>query len=188
MTPAAQNVENNPKNSMTQESIVMELGDINLDLDSDKEIHYGERNALYHTAGYICNRISKEHKLCEQDILALGSWSSNTTSIYSKYSKFKTYIGMTSDKSFFYVTDSTFLFFFKMEKIFRVIYKSQSNSAAMQKTFTSLVKTEENNFPVCHQLLDRIISKYFLFRVRINNRRTLAKKKDFSSLSMSNRL
>jgi hypothetical protein len=78
------------------------------DKTSNLQLNLAEQNCLYNIAGYIVSRVMKYEKVCDECVASVGSKESNNLS-YAKLVSLREY----KKNCLFYVSDNTFLFFFK---------------------------------------------------------------------------
>lgn len=140
-----------------------------------------EMNILYYVSGYIISSIKKNEKVCDYCI----NFTKSPTVLYRDYNLL-TRIKENKQKPFFYETIETFQFFIQMERIFRLYYAQLSSVNINLKAFF-LTKFGEIqiSLPDCHNLKNKIINRFYIFRVRNSYGKKMLNKKVYGSKSVA---
>lgn len=141
-----------------------------------------DRNILNHVAGYIISSIIKNQKTCKECVQCVGSKKADLTT-YNRLTSVRCY----KTETLFFVNKQTFMFFMEMEQIFRSYVDSNTeNSTNLHTFFTQKFNNISYLVPDCHKLKSKIISRYALFRLKINSKKLKPQRKSlFSSKTMA---
>lgn len=150
------------------------------------ELHYNnsELNSLYSIIGYIVSSIKKTSKTCTVCINSLGSRNYNESmKDMARLTKLKAY----KSNTLFFCNSHTFSFVCEMERIFKANFHNLKNSHANVKS--SLINAIQNqlmniDFPNCHNIKTKLISRFVMFRLKIASKNNLSKKKIYASKTM----
>lgn len=142
-----------------------------------------ELNSLYNIAGYIINSISKTCKICNKCLKSVGSKTALPYS-FTKFVQLKCY----TKNSLFFVNVETFKIFIKFEHLFRYYSKYFNKMQNVSQKLFLISKCNEikaNHIFDCHSLHEKIITRFIVFRLKIFNKKNVAKSKKFDSKSMA---
>lgn len=142
-----------------------------------------EQNVLHHITGYIISSIVKNQKTCRTCVSAIASRRRcNVSNMYNKLTAWRCY----KQDTLYFMNRQAFEFFQQMELMFRA-YKSTElfNSGLNLKDFL-VQKFEEIEFelPICHMLKRKIITRFVLFKLKVNSIKP-RKTKVYSSKTMA---
>lgn len=179
----SENVENLRQNVQSLPCVVQNL------LPSEASpLNNIEKNALYRVAGYLINSIKKNSKTCDSCIASAGSRESSKFANveFAKFVAWKEF----QENLLFYVNEATFNFFQCADQIYRdwkPIVEKMKNINVFEFFSCRLEAIECDHILKCHNLRDKILRRFILFCLRINNK---AKKKEktekkFNSKSMA---
>lgn len=129
-------------------------------------LNSSELNSLYNVSGYIVQSIQKTSKTCSTCISAVGS----KTPMYETFTRFTNFQCFREDTLFF-CSEETFQFFVEMENIFVMFLPSVSvQDVNLKQFYFKEMSKLELNIPDCHELKTKIISRYIVYRLKINSK------------------
>jgi len=153
--------------------------------EPDMNLCNGELNSLYNVCGYIIHSIKQKSKLCSFCLSSVGSNKSINTA-FSKLTKLKRF----KKGCLFFCNEITFNLFLSYEGIFRKYYfiiKDQ-NCDIKQFLICKMKEIVNVHIPNCHKLLDFIINRYVLFRLKIAGKNKIKLANKYGSKSVANHL
>jgi hypothetical protein len=144
-------------------------------------LNYSELNALYNICGYIICSIQRTSKVCETCIGSIGS----KKPLYTKYSKL-VLIKQYKNETLFFASEELFYFFLEMESVFiKYLEFIQDKNVNIKEFYFKEMEQLQINTPNCHNLKNKIIRRYIVFRLRTYFKKTKGKGDKYaSSLSL----
>lgn len=138
-----------------------------------------ELYALYNIAGYIISNIEKNQKTCLECIAATGS----KTQQRRTFDTF-THIKCFAEETLFYVNSVTFQFFKNMESIIKRNLETLSTQNNITQFLCKRFRDLPYSLPNCHDLKNKIIKRYCIFRLKTLST-VIRNKSNFASKSMA---
>lgn len=122
-----------------------------------------EQNVLYHIAGSIVRKISQKGGVCSSCVEKCISPQPILTN-FSKFTILKDYTG----QALVYINEKTFTFFIQLESIFRThVNSSDTNECNQLEKILSLFSyVEADHFLDCHNIKEKFVRKFALFRLK----------------------
>lgn len=144
-------------------------------------LNYSELNSLYNIAGYIISSIKKTSKTCDICVNSVGS-QQPFEMVFTKFS----YIKCFRAKTLFFCHESVFYFFVDMEDVFRKYYAIVRNQNINLKQFfvDHMSKIDVPIISSCHNLKNKVISRFVVFRLKIASKKLNERTNKFSSKSL----
>lgn len=177
-------------NSMLSSSMVMAdelLNDINftnpniLDEDEHTTMQSSEENVIYYIAGVILSSINRNSTICKDcmDSCIRNGSGNDSLSLFTELKDF-------NGSALIYVNLETYNFFKSLEQTFKdnITKLKDANQDVNGKLLEILSSVEENHFPSCHRLRQKIIKRFLLFRLRSCENKT-SREKRYDSKSMA---
>lgn len=145
------------------------------------QLNETEQNVLYHITGSVIQKVCKKGSVCStcvRSCIANQPYLSN----FSKFTILKDFTG----HALVYANEETFKFFLNLEILFRTHVKTSNTNAGNQfETVLSLLSSVETcHFANCHNIRDKLIRKFTLFRLKTLEPKKSRKNK-FDSRSMA---
>lgn len=144
-------------------------------------LNESERNVMYHISGLIIHKVAKKGSVCSTCLSKCISEHPFLAN-FSKFTILKDFTG----HALVYANEETFIFFVKLESIIRVHVKTTDTCDVNQfeKIVALMSAVQTHHFIDCHNIKDKLIRKFALFRLK-----TLApkksRKKKYDSKSMA---
>lgn len=142
-----------------------------------------ELMVLYRISGCIIHRIrSNKFKVCDDCFKPLGSYTPKNTA-YSKL----TFLKQHSKDKMFYPSESVFIFFRKMENVFQFYKRKYGIFSNIKDSLKlRLMEIPDDQFESCHNIKERLVANFILFRLRSEGRKRLrGGQVNYSSMSMN---
>ncbi|XP_055622060.1 uncharacterized protein LOC129765675 [Toxorhynchites rutilus septentrionalis] len=144
-----------------------------------KKINDNEKNVVYHLAGMIVYKVAKHDAVCQQSVekcLATEPFISD----YTKLTITKDFTG----QALVYVNEPTFIFFLKLEIVFRSELENMENDTVFDVIEAQLANIPATHFIECHDLKKKLIRRFLYFRLKIHQPKKIHKNK-YDSRSMA---
>ncbi|XP_021707597.1 uncharacterized protein LOC110678689 [Aedes aegypti] len=138
-----------------------------------------EKNVVYHLAGMIVHKVAKHGAVCHQCIekcLATEPYISD----YSKLTITKDFTG----QALVYVNEETFIYFLKLEIVFRSELENLNNENVFDTIESQLIHIPAAHLIPCHDLKRKLLRRFLFFRLKIHQPKKVHKNK-FDSRSMA---
>lgn len=147
-------------------------------------LSHSELNSMYNVCGYILQSIKKTSKTCETCINAAGSKSP----LVKKFAKFSL-IKRFREHSLFFCNEYLFYFFLEMESIIRKYLSIvSSQNVNLKEFFFGKIINLQINLPECHNLKEKIIKRFIVFRLKIYSKKYKSSSKKHASKSVAGSL
>lgn len=130
-----------------------------------------EKNVVFHLAGMIVHKVAKHGAVCHQCIEKCIATSSECR--YNKFTVSKDFTG----QALVYVNEQTFVFFLKLEIVFRSEIGQSRNENVFDTIEYQLEKIRADHFVPCHDLKRKLIRRFLLFRLKIHQPKKVHKNK-----------
>lgn len=147
-------------------------------------LNNSELNSLYNVCGYMLKSIQKNAKVCSACMDSVGS-KKEIDFEYANLVHFRCF----RKNSLYYCNKDTFVFFLKMETIFRQYFEmvSKQQNVNIKDFFVNKCSVgcqHINHIVSCHNLKNKIINRFIIFRLKIAEKNFKDKKHVHASKSL----
>ncbi|XP_065075480.1 uncharacterized protein LOC135699203 [Ochlerotatus camptorhynchus] len=122
-----------------------------------------EKNVVFHIAGMIVHKVAKHGAVCQQCIEKCIATSSDCH--YNKFTVSKDFTG----QALVYVNNETFIFFLKLEIVFRNEINHCRNDQVFDTIEHQLLNIPAEHLILCHDLKRKLIRRFLHFRLKIHH-------------------
>lgn len=138
-----------------------------------------EKNAIYHITGMLVHKVAKNGSVCN-DCVQTCLASDLMLASFANFTMLKDFTG----QALVYVNEETFVYFLKLEIIFREQMSQNANSDVFNKLKTILESIPVTHFKSCHDIKTKLINKFIYFRLKTYEPKKVHKNK-YDSRSMA---
>lgn len=129
----------------------------------EKKFQDSEEQAIFYIAGVILHRLKHKNTLCDQCIGCCTDKNESSEDL-ALFTSLKDYTG----HALIYINVSTYSFFAQLERIFseNIDNLKTSDEDIFKKLFDMMIGVEAAHFTTCHNMKNKIVRRFILFRLR----------------------
>lgn len=133
-----------------------------------------EKNVVFYIAGMIVHKVAKHGAVCHKCVEKCMAMSPDCR--YGNFTMLNDYTG----QALLYVNEATFMFFLKLEIVFRSEIDNYCNEEKFDTIEYQLINIKAEHIPTCHDLKRKLIRRFLYFRLKIHNPKKVHKNKSDS--------
>ncbi|XP_058819737.1 uncharacterized protein LOC131682351 [Topomyia yanbarensis] len=139
-----------------------------------------EENSIYYVAGVVLRSLLNRGTICDQCIKSCTDGNRNTGDL-ALLTSFRDYNG----NALIYINLETYVFFSALEKIFaqNIVFLQTIKYDVNTFLYNLMIKVEAKHFASCHNIKDKIVNRFIIFRLRSSSTKP-AREKRYDSKSM----